>query len=108
MALVTKRNMICTFRRLIRGICVEDVIVLDFLSAMLLWTYVGVLNLYLWNDRYLVAFMQSVNWLALLIIFTAPRRHVLRVNKRATRRITKAPGIISINANAKNDVMTTA
>lgn len=35
-------------------------------------------------------------------------RHVLRVNKRATRRITKAPGITSINANSKNDVMALA
>jgi hypothetical protein len=62
--------------------------------------------------------------LSILIVIVSPRfirglfdlcpkalvlsRHVLRVNKRATRRITKAPGITSINANSKNDVMTRA
>ena len=60
----------CTLQRIIRQICFDDVIVLGFLSAMFLWTYVGVPLFYLWDDRADAgASMQSANWLGLMVIF---------------------------------------
>ena len=53
-----------------RGICFNNVIVLGFLSAMLLWTYLGVPLVYLLDGRaYSSVFLRSAYWLVLLVIF---------------------------------------
>jgi hypothetical protein len=55
-----------------RRIPFEDFIVLGFLSAMALWTYVGVPAVYSWNDptnQSATITMQATNWLTLLITF---------------------------------------